>query len=77
MNATKIAALEAAGEALRSLGMGRVRLGYLPADNLVSHDSFTVWLEDGAGLCIGEGTTVADALEHALRLQARPLPKAA
>jgi hypothetical protein len=77
MNAQQIAALNAAGEALKALGLGRVRLGYLPAGELVRHDAFTLWLEDGAGLCIGEGRTAAEALEHALRLAERPLPKAA
>lgn len=77
MNAKRQAALNAAGEALKDLGMGRVRLGYHPASELITHDAYTVWLEDEAGLCIGEGRTVTDALEHALQLAARPLAKAA
>lgn len=77
MNAQQIAALNAAGETLKGLNMGRVRLGYHPADDLVGHDAFTIWLLEGDGLCIGEGVTVAAALEHALRLADRPLAKAA
>lgn len=68
MNAKQIAALNAAGDALKDLGLGRVKLAWLPADSLVPRDEYAVSLEapDIPGLCIGVGTTPAIALESAL-----------
>lgn len=79
MNAKQVAALNAAGEALKALGLGKVRLGWLPADTLVPRDEFAVSLEapDVPGLCIGVGATPAAALESALNQVAAKLPKAA
>lgn len=79
MTPKQIAALNAAGEALKDLGLGKVRLSWLPADSFVPHDSFVVSLEapDMPGLCMAEGATPAEALDGALALAARPLAKAA
>lgn len=79
MNARQIAALNAAGEALKGLGLGSVKLSWLPADSLVPRDEYAVSLEapDVPGLCIGVGETPALALDKALAQVAAKLPKAA
>lgn len=60
-------ALNAAGEALKALGLGAVRLRYRPADELIRYDRYTLWVEPEAGPdIVGEGDTPADALAHAL-----------
>ena len=52
MNAKQIAALNAAGEALKALGLGKVQLTYHPPCELVPGDRWTVNIEDTPGLCI-------------------------
>ena len=65
----QIAALNAAGETLKGLGIGTVRLRYRPADDLITRDTFSLWIEDGAGLNIGCGDTPEAALFDALEKQ--------
>lgn len=77
MNRNQRAALDAAGNALKALGLGKVRLGYYPPCDAIPRDTFTVWLEAAPGLCIGEGSTPAEALDRALVLAARDVPAAA
>lgn len=67
MNANKIAALNAAGEALKGLNLGRVSITYHPPCVLLPSESFTVSVGAYSGLCVGEGKTIAEALEHMLR----------
>lgn len=67
MNAQQIAALNAAGEALKDLGLGRVRLSYLPACAFVPCETYVVFLEDRfPGLIVGTGDSAAEALDKAL-----------
>lgn len=79
MNRAQTDALNAAGEALKGLGLGRVKLAWLPADTLVPRDEYAVSLEapDVPGLCIGVGITPAAALESALNQVAAKTAKAA
>lgn len=60
--------LNEAGEALKALGLGAVRLRYAPADTLVPRDRFTVWLDANASEPdeIGCGGTPEEALADAL-----------
>lgn len=77
MNRKQIDALNAAGDALKALGLGKVRLSYHPPEALIPRDTWTLWIDDEPGLCIGNGDTPAAALERALQLAARDVPKAA
>lgn len=65
--------LNAAGEALKALGFGAVRLRWRPADDLVERDCFTIWIEagDNHGEAIGVGDTPSAALDAALGLRLR------
>lgn len=56
--------LNKAGEALKALGLGAVRLRYRPADDLITTDSFTLWIDDGD--VVGTGPTADAALHDAL-----------
>lgn len=67
MTRSQIAALNAAGEALRSLNLGPVRLRYRPADDLITRDTFAIWLEpDDTMQTIGAGDTPEAALFDAM-----------
>lgn len=77
MNRKQIEALNAAGDALKGLGLGKVRLSYHPPETLIPRDTWSLWIEDQPGLCIGTGDTPAIALERALQLAARDVPQAA
>ena len=61
-------ALNAAGEALRSLGMGAIRLRYRPADHLIPRDGFNLTLDAGeiSREIVGTGPTPEAALFDAL-----------
>lgn len=65
MNRQQIDALNAAGEALKGLGMGTVRLRYRAGDDLIPSDRFSFWIEDDGAEAIGVGFSPADALENA------------
>jgi hypothetical protein len=77
MNRNQIAALNAAGEALKGLGLGRVSLAYNPPCPLVDHETYTVFVGAAAGICVGEGRTVAEAMENVLRQMPTTMAKAA
>lgn len=77
MNANKIAALNAAGEVLKGLNLGRVSLTYHPPCPLLPNESFTVSIGAYAGLTVGEGKTIPEALEHVLQMLPSQQAKAA
>jgi hypothetical protein len=67
MTRNQIAAINAAGEALRALDLGAVRLRYRPADDMITRDTFAVWIEpDNTAQIVGTGDTPEAALFDAM-----------
>lgn len=69
MNRETLAAINAAGEALRNLDMGAVRLRYRPADHLITRDTYQFTIDAGdrqALSVVGCGDTPEAALFEAM-----------
>lgn len=64
MTNQQIAALNAAGESLRALGLGAVRLRYRAADGFIPRDTFALWIDEGS--IIGTGDTPEAAYHDAM-----------
>lgn len=57
-----------AGKILKALDIGAVRIRYRPADELITADSFTLWIDatDDRPDIVGTGPTAEAALYDAL-----------